>query len=241
MRQVPPHRRDVGMVFQNYALFPHMTAAQNVAFPLQMRSVPAARAAAAGRRGARAGEARDVRRSLSAPAVRRPAAADRARPGDRLPAAAAADGRAAGRARQEAPGGAPAGDPAHQPAAQGDRDLRHARPGGGPGDERPDRHLRPRPDPAARAPARTCTSGRARCSSPTSSASRTCFADDSNAMARAPGCSAASWRWRDRPEHCRRSGPARRRPGGARRPTREPARGRGRCATGRRERRSTRP
>jgi len=39
---VPPYRRDVGMVFQNYALFPHMTAAQNVAFPLQMRGVPRA-------------------------------------------------------------------------------------------------------------------------------------------------------------------------------------------------------
>jgi putative spermidine/putrescine transport system ATP-binding protein len=39
MSRVPPHRRDVGMVFQNYALFPHMTAAENIAFPLQMRSV----------------------------------------------------------------------------------------------------------------------------------------------------------------------------------------------------------
>jgi putative spermidine/putrescine transport system ATP-binding protein len=37
MSDVPPHRRDVGMVFQNYALFPHMTAAENIAFPLQMR------------------------------------------------------------------------------------------------------------------------------------------------------------------------------------------------------------
>jgi putative spermidine/putrescine transport system ATP-binding protein len=37
---VPPHRRNVGMVFQSYALFPHMTAAQNVAFPLQLRRVP---------------------------------------------------------------------------------------------------------------------------------------------------------------------------------------------------------
>ena len=37
MSRVPPYRRDVGMVFQNYALFPHMTAAQNIAFPLQMR------------------------------------------------------------------------------------------------------------------------------------------------------------------------------------------------------------
>jgi len=39
MTRVPPYRRDVGMVFQNYALFPHMTAAQNIAFPLQMRNV----------------------------------------------------------------------------------------------------------------------------------------------------------------------------------------------------------
>ena len=40
MTRIPPHRRDVGMVFQNYALFPHMTAAQNIAFPLQMRRRP---------------------------------------------------------------------------------------------------------------------------------------------------------------------------------------------------------
>ena len=34
---LPAHRRNIGMVFQKYALFPHMTAAQNIAFPLQMR------------------------------------------------------------------------------------------------------------------------------------------------------------------------------------------------------------
>mgnify|MGYP006274826101 CR=1 FL=1 len=38
--RVPPHRRNVGMVFQNYALFPHMTLAENVAFGLKMRRVP---------------------------------------------------------------------------------------------------------------------------------------------------------------------------------------------------------
>jgi putative spermidine/putrescine transport system ATP-binding protein len=36
----PPYRRDVGMVFQNYSLFPHMTVAANVGFPLRMRRVP---------------------------------------------------------------------------------------------------------------------------------------------------------------------------------------------------------
>ena len=35
----PPHQRDIGMVFQNYALFPHMTIAENVAFPLSVRKV----------------------------------------------------------------------------------------------------------------------------------------------------------------------------------------------------------
>ncbi|MHB2267243.1 ABC transporter ATP-binding protein [Aliihoeflea sp. PC F10.4] len=36
---VPPHKRDIGMVFQNYALFPHMTVAENLAFPLKVRGV----------------------------------------------------------------------------------------------------------------------------------------------------------------------------------------------------------
>src|SRR3954453_9186803 len=36
---VPAHKRDMGMVFQNYALFPHRTVAENVAFGLRMRKV----------------------------------------------------------------------------------------------------------------------------------------------------------------------------------------------------------
>ena len=34
---LPPYKRDIGMVFQNYALFPHLTVARNIAFPLEMR------------------------------------------------------------------------------------------------------------------------------------------------------------------------------------------------------------
>ena len=36
---LPPHRRNLGMLFQNYALFPHMTVAQNVAYPLRERKI----------------------------------------------------------------------------------------------------------------------------------------------------------------------------------------------------------
>ena len=40
INNVAPHRRDIGMVFQNYALFPHMTVSENLAFPLQVRKIP---------------------------------------------------------------------------------------------------------------------------------------------------------------------------------------------------------
>src|SRR5664279_4880778 len=40
--KTPPHKRNFGMVFQNYALFPHMTIADNVAYPLTVRKVPKA-------------------------------------------------------------------------------------------------------------------------------------------------------------------------------------------------------
>jgi putative spermidine/putrescine transport system ATP-binding protein len=36
---MPPHKRDVGMVFQNYALFPHMSVAGNLAYPLKLRGI----------------------------------------------------------------------------------------------------------------------------------------------------------------------------------------------------------
>ena len=37
---IPPHKRGIGMVFQNYALFPHMTVYENLAFPLRHRKIP---------------------------------------------------------------------------------------------------------------------------------------------------------------------------------------------------------
>jgi putative spermidine/putrescine transport system ATP-binding protein len=43
---LPPHRRDMGVVFQSYALFPHMNVADNIAFGLRMRPIPKAEIAA---------------------------------------------------------------------------------------------------------------------------------------------------------------------------------------------------
>ncbi len=39
INDIPPHRRGIGMVFQNYALFPHMTVAENLSFPLEVRKI----------------------------------------------------------------------------------------------------------------------------------------------------------------------------------------------------------
>ncbi|CAI8734007.1 putative spermidine/putrescine transport system ATP-binding protein [Pseudomonas arsenicoxydans] len=39
---VPPHKRDIGMVFQRYSLFPHLSVRDNIAFPLAIRKLPAA-------------------------------------------------------------------------------------------------------------------------------------------------------------------------------------------------------
>ncbi len=95
MDTLPPEKRGFGMVFQNYALFPHLSVSRNVGFGLKMRGVPAAeidqRVAAA----LDTVQLHGARPQAARPAVGRPAAArgDRARHRDR--AAADPDGRAA--------------------------------------------------------------------------------------------------------------------------------------------------
>ena len=148
---LPPYSRDVNTVFQDYALFPHMTVAENVAYGLRVRKASAARERRKPRRrGARDGAARRVRRPQAGPALRRPAPARRACPRDRQPAAGAAARRAARRARPEAPPGDAARAEGAPARARDHVRLRHPRPGGGADDERPHRRLQPRADRADR-------------------------------------------------------------------------------------------
>ncbi|MDJ1018375.1 MAG: ABC transporter ATP-binding protein, partial [Paracoccaceae bacterium] len=42
VNDVPPGKRDIAMVFQSYALYPHMTVEQNIAYPLKKRGIPEA-------------------------------------------------------------------------------------------------------------------------------------------------------------------------------------------------------
>src|SRR6201995_5053137 len=61
VNDLPPKDRDIAMVFQNYALYPHMTVEQNLAFGLQQRKTPKAEIA---RRGNEGGRMRGMREHL---------------------------------------------------------------------------------------------------------------------------------------------------------------------------------
>ena len=99
-----PKERDVAMVFQSYALYPHMSVRDNIAFPLKMQKVPRAEIEerVAGRRPA--ARARRAPAPQAARAVRRAAPARGDGPGDRAAAAGVPDGRAALEPGREAAG-----------------------------------------------------------------------------------------------------------------------------------------
>ena len=70
---LPPQKRDVGFVFQNYSIFRHMTVGENIEFGLRIRGVTQAERARAARGAARPGRPRRPRRPLREPALGRPA------------------------------------------------------------------------------------------------------------------------------------------------------------------------
>ena len=173
---IPPFDRDVNTVFQDYALFPHMTVGDNVAYGLVVRKVPKADRLSRVDRGAPDGAPRGLREAQAEPALGRPAAAGRPRPGPGQSPARAAPRRAARRARPQAPRGdadRAEGDPA---GGRHHLHLRDPRPGRGAHDERPAGRLQPGPDRADRRAGRGLRATRDRGSWPASSGRPTCCA-----------------------------------------------------------------
>ena len=167
----PPDKRPVNMVFQSYALFPHLDVADNIAFGLRAQARRPRRDRAAGPSEAlelvhldRLREAQphqlsggqQQRVALARALVNRP---ERAAPR-----------RAARRARPQAPQAAPDRAQAHPDGRRDHVRVRDPRPGGGAHDERPDRGDEPRARSSSSGRPRSSTTGRRRGSSRTSSA-----------------------------------------------------------------------
>ena len=149
----PPKDRDIAMVFQNYALYPHMSVADNMGFALKLQGVPKARAGRAGPRGGEAAGPGALPRPQAQGAVRRAAAAGRDGPGDRPVPRGVPDGRAAVQPGREAAGGDPGEHRRAADPARHDDDLRHPRPGRGDDDGPPGRGAQGRAAAAGRHPA----------------------------------------------------------------------------------------
>ena len=170
VNDLPPKDRDIAMVFQNYALYPHMTVEQNLAFGLQAAQDAQGGDRAARRRGRQDARPRAVPQAQARRAVRRPAAAGRDGPRDRPRAAGLPDGRAAVEPGRQAPRlHARLAQPAARAARRHHR-LRHPRPGRGDDPGRPRLRAARRAAAAGRHPAEPVRQRRSTCSWPGSSA-----------------------------------------------------------------------
>ncbi len=134
---IPPHKREVAMVFQSYALYPQKTVFENIAFGLRLRG--AARAEIERKVKARRRRARDrpPAGAPPAPALGWPAPACRARPRAGAPADRVPDGRAAVEPRRRPARLHAHADQEAAPLDGHDLRLRHPRPGRGAHARRP--------------------------------------------------------------------------------------------------------
>ena len=121
VNNLPPGERDIAMVFQNYALYPHMTVAENIGFALKLRKVPKAEARQRIAETAQHHRPHRPSRPQAAAALRRPAPARGDGTRDRARAAGLPHGRAALEPRREAARADARGDLAHPAAAQRSR------------------------------------------------------------------------------------------------------------------------
>ena len=172
VNDVPPKDRDIAMVFQNYALYPHMTVYDNMAFGLKMRKFPKPEIDTRVREAAQMLGIQELLsrkpRQLSGGQRQRVAVGPRDRPappGVPLRRAALEPRRQA--ARPDARG---AQAPPRPPRDH--RDLRDARPGRGDDARRPHRRHEGRPGPAGGRAPRRCTRSRGTGSWPASSGRR---------------------------------------------------------------------
>ena len=137
VNDLAPKDRDVAMVFQNYALYPHMTVAENIGFALKLRKVPKDELNRKVKDAARAARPDRLARTQAGPAVRWPAPAGRDGPGHRARTVGVLDGRAAVQPRRQAARPDARRDLPHPaPGRRGDV-LRHPRPDRGDDDGRP--------------------------------------------------------------------------------------------------------
>ena len=147
--ELPPHRRDTGIMFQDYALFPHKTITENIAYGLKMRGVPRTEREAATRDWLKridleemGGRFPDQLSGGPAPAGGPGAVADRQ-------SRCAPPRRTARRARCQSPEAAAGRAPPCASRGRADVSLCDPRPGGGHSAERPDCRYEPRRDRAA--------------------------------------------------------------------------------------------
>ncbi len=97
-----PRERDIAMVFQSYALYPHMTVRKNIGYPLKLAGLPSRGDRRAGRRGGTHAATRSGARSQARSALRRSASASGDGSSDRSQAVGVPDGRAAVEPRRQA-------------------------------------------------------------------------------------------------------------------------------------------
>ena len=145
---LPPAKRGLAMVFQSYALYPHMSVRKNIAFPMRMAGIDKAEQERRIAKAAAGAQPHRLPRPQARPALGRPAPARRHRARDRararrLPLRRAAVEPRRGAARRHEDGDRRAAQPARH-----HHGLRHPRPGRGDDHGRQDRGAARRPDRA---------------------------------------------------------------------------------------------